>query len=177
MIFDGTPFSTDMDSIYEAKKLLNEKFGIGKFYADNTGYTHLFEKEDKKTMKIQIELEKTDTEGLWKAKGFNTLFFDEFGLKKVKIVDETPEWEPTIGDEVSFTLDGDIRKGIVLNVWRGIDNDGTVPFSRILVRLDWLSYEILTFENKEISPTGNNYREFAEKFLEWYEKEEEEEEE
>ena len=42
----------------------------------------------KKEIRIVIDLEKTDIPGLWKAKGFNTLFFDENGLSKVDILDE-----------------------------------------------------------------------------------------
>lgn len=42
----------------------------------------------KKEITIAIDLEKTDIPGVWKAKGFNTLFFDKNGLSKVDILDE-----------------------------------------------------------------------------------------
>ena len=44
--------------------------------------------------KYVIELEETEIAGLYKAKGFNTLFFDEYGIEHLEPYKEKEEEEP-----------------------------------------------------------------------------------
>lgn len=68
-------------------------------------------------MKYLIELEPIKGTNLYKAKGFNTLVFDEYGLQQLTPVEEFRRI-PTIGDTIRT------ENGTTLYEFRGYDGNG-----------------------------------------------------
>lgn len=68
-------------------------------------------------MKYLIELEPIKGTNLYKAKGFNTLVFDKYGLQQLTPVEEYHRI-PTIGDAIKT------ENGTTLYEFRGYDENG-----------------------------------------------------
>lgn len=70
-------------------------------------------------MKYLIELEPIKGTNLYKAKGFNTLVFDEYGLQQLTPVEEFRRI-PAIGDTIRT------ENGTTLYEFKGYDKDGRI---------------------------------------------------
>lgn len=68
-------------------------------------------------MKYLIELEPIKGTNLYKAKGFNTLVFDEYGLQQLTPVEELRRI-PTVGDTIRM------KNETTLYEFRGYDKNG-----------------------------------------------------